>query len=89
MTTPEAQRQANIDHAARTLYDRDHLCVRCFEPVTLAEQLAGAPCPQCGALNLAGPIDPDQARFMLRQLQARRSELGLSAAETAGGHGAV
>ena len=89
MTTPEAQRQANIDHAARTLYDRDHLCVRCFEPVTLAEQLAGAPCPQCGALNLAGPIDPDQARFMLRQLQARRSELGLSAPGTAGGHGAV
>ena len=89
MTTPEAQRQANIDHAARTLYDRDHLCVRCFEPVTLAEQLAGAPCPQCGALNLAGPIDPDQARFMLRQLQARRSELGLSAAGTAGRHGAV
>jgi hypothetical protein len=81
MTTPEAQRQANIDHAARSLYDRIHLCVQCFEPVTLAEQLAGTPCPQCGALNLAGPIEIDQARFMLRQLQARRHELGLSATE--------
>ena len=36
MTTPEEQRQANVDHAARTLYDRDHLCVHCFLPVTLA-----------------------------------------------------
>ena len=81
MTTPEAQRQANIDHAARSLYDRIHLCVQCFEPVTLAEQLAGTPCPQCGALNLAGPIEIDQARFMLRQLQTRRHELGLSATE--------
>ena len=81
MTTPEAQRQANIDHAARSLYDRIHLCVQCFAPVTLAEQLAGTPCPQCGALNLAGPIELDQARFMLRQLQARRHELGLSATE--------
>ena len=71
MTTPEEQRQANIDHAARTLYDRDHLCIRCFEAVTLAEQLAGTPCPQCGALNLAGPIEPEQARFMLRQTAKR------------------
>lgn len=80
MTTSEEQRQANIDHAARSLYDRFHLCVRCFEPMTLADQLAGRPCPQCGAINLAGPIEPEQARFMLRQLQARRRELGLNAA---------
>jgi hypothetical protein len=89
MTTPEEQRQANIDHAARSLYDRFHLCVRCFEPMTLAEQLAGTPCPKCGAINLAGPIDPDQARFMLRQLQARRKELGLNAAEAGDGRGAA
>lgn len=80
MTTAEEQRQANIDHAARSLYERFHLCVRCFEPLTLAEQLAGIPCPQCGAINLAGPIEPEQARFMLRTLQARRRELGLNAA---------
>ena len=77
MSTLEDQRQANIDHAARTLYDRDHLCLACFEPVTLAEQLAGTPCPKCGALNPAGPIDPDMARHMLRQLKARRTELSL------------
>ncbi len=89
MTTSEEQRQANIDHAARTLYDRIHLCIRCFEPMTLAEQLGGAKCPACGALNLAGPIDPDLARFMLRQLQARRKELGLNAAGLEAGQGAV
>jgi hypothetical protein len=76
--TTEAQRQANIDHAARTLYDRDHLCVRCFEPMTLADQLGNAPCPVCGAPNLAGPdITPEIGRAMLRQLEARRKELGL------------
>jgi hypothetical protein len=79
MTTPEEQRQANIDHAARTLHDRDHLCVRCFAPVTLAEQLAGASCPGCGAVNLAGPdITPEIGRVMLRDLKARRVQLGLS-----------
>lgn len=78
MTITEAQRQANIDHAARTLYDPIHLCVSCFTPVTLADQLAGTSCPGCGALNLAGPIEPEQARHMLKQLKARRRELGLS-----------
>ncbi len=78
MSTAEEQRQANIDHAARSLYDPIHLCVKCFAPVTLADQLAGAPCPGCGALNLAGPIEPDQALVMLRTLKARRLQLGLS-----------
>jgi hypothetical protein len=52
--------------------------VSCFTPVTLADQLGGTPCPGCGALNLAGPIEPEQARYMLKQLKARRRELGLS-----------
>ena len=78
MTTLEEQRQANVDHAARTLYDRDHLCVNCFEPVTLADQLALTACPHCGALNLAGPLTPEEARAMLKELKARRRELGLS-----------
>ena len=79
MTTPEEQRQANIDHAARTLYDRDHLCIKCFEPMTLAVQLAGTPCPKCGLINLAGPeIDPALGQAMLRKLKARRRELGLT-----------
>jgi hypothetical protein len=53
------------------------LCVHCFEPVTLADQLALTACPHCGALNLAGPLTPEEARAMLKELKARRRGTGV------------
>ena len=77
MTSPSQPKQANIDRLARELFVRCRLCSACHGAVTLAEQLQGC-CPHCGAIILAGPIDPDRAREMLATLKARRVVLGLS-----------
>lgn len=68
--------QSDFDYLAQRLYEHDRTCAKCGKAIALADQLAGK-CPKCGALMLAGPIDPDRAREMLAELQARRLALGL------------
>ncbi len=72
--------RAEFDRAARELYfeTTPHGADGCWALLSLADRLSGR-CPQCGRLVLAGPITPDTARRMLRELELRRRELGLPA----------
>ena len=69
---------AEFDRLARELYLKTtpHSAGGCWALLSLADRLSGQ-CPQCGHLVLAGPITPDTARQMLRELELRRRELGL------------
>lgn len=67
--------QQRLTERAVQLYDLIHFC-HCGHPFTLADGLRGA-CPRCHRLGLAGPIHPDRARQMLRELETRRREMGL------------
>ncbi len=70
------KQQSDMDYLARRLYEHDRNCANCGKSISLADQLRGK-CPKCGAIMLAGPIDPDRAREMLQELKARRVQLGL------------
>ena len=70
MTNP-----ADIDSAARTLYNFFGVCSRCHYEYSLADALL-LRCPFCEAMILPGPdIDRERGREMLSTLRARREEL--------------
>ncbi len=77
MTFPQPN-QADVDRAARELYQPFGNCGACKRPVTLADALQFK-CPHCGAMYLPGPITPERARVMLDTLKRRRRELGFAA----------
>jgi Zn finger protein HypA/HybF involved in hydrogenase expression len=76
MTFPQPN-QADVDRAARELYQPFGKCYECRRAVTLAEALQFK-CPHCGAVYLPGLITPERARVMLDTLKRRRAELGLA-----------
>lgn len=71
---------AEFDRLAREMYLKTtpHSAGGCWALLSLADGLSGQ-CPRCGHLVLAGPITPDTARRMLRELELRRREMGLPA----------
>jgi hypothetical protein len=78
----------DIDRQARELHDPRYIHTEpgCGRRLTLAELLAmraaGQPCPHCGQYTLMGlapDVTPARADDMLRELRARRRELGLEA----------
>jgi hypothetical protein len=77
MQTFPQPNQADVDRAARELYQPFGNCGACKRPVTLAEALQFK-CPHCGAVYLPGPITPERGAVMLDTLRRRRRELGLS-----------
>lgn len=73
---------ADLDRAARSLYEplgAAVRCARCGRELSLAECLKHE-CSACGALTVQGlapDVTPERARKMLAALRARRAELGL------------